>query len=164
MRVKQDSRHLTNGLIIDWQYNKKDNFMDTDRRNSLWDEKYNTGIAVIDWQHKTIYAAIENICQTEIFTEEEIKEVFDFIYCYILDHHATEELYMKLHGFPKDLIKAHQLTHSNIRKQLFDARQTIKEDSCKEIGCLLKNILSQHILKEDMLYVDYLNLHKNKTN
>lgn len=159
IKIKYGSRKSDrNALVIDWHNaNKKEVGMDEEKRETLWDDKYVTGIAVIDWQHKTILSAIENICSTNVFNEIEIKEIFDFIYCYVLDHHSTEELYMKLHGFPEGLIESHKGTHDDIREQFRAARETIVDGSCHEIGLVLKDMIHEHIIDKDMLYVKYLN-------
>lgn len=146
---------------------------------SSWSDEYNTGIPVIDWQHKTILAAIESLgfnakesndpsilhIGREPRTRrpeqlEHLQDNFDFIYCYWVDHTHLEETFMKLHNYPELDYKLHKKRHKEMFGEALKIRVLLETLPIKDISDKLKDLFLHHILEDDLLYVDYISEHK----
>lgn len=147
--------------------------------STTWDPKYNTGISVIDWQHKTILSAIENIPiinrrlennynqrDRRIYDEPEedglqklLIDSFDFLYFYWADHIESEEKFMALQFYPEKDYLHHKLSHVKLFKTLFALRKDItnKQITSNELKKILEHLFISHIINEDFKYAMYLN-------
>lgn len=137
-----------------------------------WNENHNTGIPVIDWQHKTLLSAIESLGfdivpeigpleetlprQRTIEQIQDIKDNFDFIYVYWAEHVRLEELFMRLYNYPELEYALHKVQHKELFRQALLLRETLDEAPIFKISAILKELLVNHILQEDMRYVNYI--------
>lgn len=149
-----------------------------------WDDNHNTGIPIIDWQHKTILSAIESLgfnivspSRIESWTLEDraprirtveqiqaIKDNFDFIYVYWTDHTRLEELFMKLYNYPELEYRLHKKQHKELFAKALKLREDIDILPIQEISTVLKELFVDHILNDDMRYVEFISNSKKKSN
>ncbi len=77
-----------------------------------WDEKYNTGIDLIDLQHKGIFNQYNNFCKkinTHDYTINDIDNFLKDLNYYTSNHFKTEEKFMLKEKFPG--YKEHKKRH-----------------------------------------------------
>lgn len=127
-----------------------------------WNDSYSVNNPVMDAQHKewiAIYNKLDHILLNEsnheIFTAaantlQAMQKYADF-------HFRAEEEYMSQIHYP-DLV-AHRRLHCDFDDQLFAYNKNIRDGKLvlsSEIISIIKNWLSDHILKEDHKYCNYL--------
>lgn len=59
-----------------------------------WNESLETGIEIINMQHKSLFSKANEILSLEITDEDKIKEKFEFLIRYAKSHFAEEERLM----------------------------------------------------------------------
>lgn len=119
-----------------------------------WSNDLNTGIDVIDGQHKQIVEYINRLNDARMSgNRHEISEVIEGMVDYTLSHFAFEETLMSdasyqfLHGHKK----VHEIFVSRIHK--FHERFAAGEDITEELHALLCRWLFNHIRSDDAAYV-----------
>ncbi|MES9855960.1 MAG: bacteriohemerythrin [Sedimenticola sp.] len=119
-----------------------------------WKEELETGISVIDGQHKRIVDYINqlnDICQGE--GDIEVSEVIVALVDYTLSHFAFEESLLEEAGYEQNA--AHTREHDSFRNKIFDFKERATEG--KEVAEPLLQLLNQwlftHIQHEDGQYV-----------
>ncbi|RDI97201.1 bacteriohemerythrin [Dyella solisilvae] len=120
-----------------------------------WREDLNTGIEVIDNQHRRI-VAIANALQEarENHDRQAVGEVLEELVDYTLSHFTFEEALMEDAGYEFD--RAHKRLHeifvAHIRQ--YQTRFQAGEDVADELKRMLSRWLFQHIRNDDQAYVD----------
>lgn len=125
----------------------------------IWNDSYCTGIAIIDSQHKSIVDQINNLIDN-LDSEDKSHlslEIIKLLDRYSAEHFATEEKYMKNSDYPniEAHIKQHHAFKMNAVKsaiKLVKGVETVPEETI----LYLRNWWSNHILKTDMEYKNYL--------
>jgi hemerythrin len=120
-----------------------------------WTRDLESGIPVIDTQHKRIIEFINELddaCQTG--NTEETNHVMEGLLNYTVTHFEFEEDLQEKAGYP--FLKAHQRIHEIFMKKVSDirARAAKGEDVAPELLRLLKGWLASHIKGEDRDYVE----------
>ena len=123
-----------------------------------WDEKLSTDIPNIDNQHKQLVAMINKISDAmkNSTGNSILLEVLTELIEYTKTHFRYEEQYMEKIKYPK--LKEHKDVHDHIVKQvseLYDKVSSGKYVSTVKISNMLKEWISDHILKVDMHYAKY---------
>lgn len=127
-----------------------------------WQQSFNTGIRVIDDDHKMLFSIVNNLIEevneaTEI-EPREIESLFEALVNYVDTHFAREEQFLEQFGYPE--LDAHRDKHDALRQQIDGIANDYKSapDSIdlEKVCVFLINWLSQHILKSDMDYVPYV--------
>lgn len=119
----------------------------------IWDNKLDTGIEVIDAQHKRIVAYIN---QLEVAKETSDKvlagEIIEQLVDYTLSHFGFEEAMMEDAGYK--FLKPHQKVHELFVKRVteFTVRAAKGEDIARELHGMLTKWLINHIASEDHDY------------
>ena len=120
----------------------------------IWSADLNTGIDVIDGQHKQIVDYINRLFDAKISGDrKEISEVIEGMIDYTLSHFAFEETLMSdanyqfFHGHKK----IHEIFVARIGK--FQERFAAGEDIAGELHALLCRWLFNHIRSDDAAYV-----------
>jgi hemerythrin len=118
-----------------------------------WTKDLNTGIDVIDEQHKRIVNYINQLDKAIIRNDDRIvgvilTELFD--YCY--SHLAFEEHLMLKAGYPH--LKPHKATHDMFAKRLekFQAKYNAGENIAIQLHEMLSAWFIHHIKQMDMAY------------
>lgn len=121
----------------------------------VWTNDLDTGIGVIDKQHKRIVEYINKLYEVkETGNQEEIGQVLNELVDYTLSHFTFEESLMEEAGYP--YIKAHKRVHQLFVKRVDDYLQRFKmgEDIADELLNTLKAWLINHIRNDDNDYAE----------
>jgi hemerythrin len=120
-----------------------------------WTNDLDTGIAVIDKQHKRIVAYI-NVLNTanEAGDLAAVNQVLGELVDYTLSHFSFEEELQEKANYP--FFKAHKRVHEMFTKRIAEFQQRAKtgENIAPEILTMLKIWLINHIKGDDADYVE----------
>ena len=127
-----------------------------------WEERLNTGISVVDGQHKRIVAYINQLYKathTENKDEVMIKNTMIELIDYTISHFAFEESLLEDVGY-EDLIE-HKRSHDKFCDEIFNFRDRLVdgEDIAEHLLKVLRGWLFGHILHDDKQYVDIVKKH-----
>lgn len=118
-----------------------------------WTSDLDTGIQVIDNQHRRIVDYINNLYHAiEHHSNAEVEEVIDELVDYTLSHFTFEENLMEEAGYP--FVNAHKKVHELFVKRVgsFQQRFKVGEDVGEELLHMLKAWLINHIRNDDADY------------
>ena len=119
-----------------------------------WTSNLDTGIEVIDGQHKRIVDYINQLHDARLTENRKIiQKVIDDMVDYTISHFGFEETLIEDAGY--EFTRPHKRVHElfikrvNEYKQRFDAGENVTE----ELHSLLSRWLFNHILNDDAAYV-----------
>lgn len=127
-----------------------------------WQEDLETGIDVIDTQHRRI---VEMINQLDLARRSGVQatvvEVLDELVDYTLSHFAFEEALMEQAGYP--FSAAHRRVHEIFAKRVQEYRMRFEagEDILDELRTMLSRWLFNHIRGDDKAYSGSVKRHLN---
>ncbi|MGN6222157.1 bacteriohemerythrin [Pseudoxanthomonas sp.] len=128
----------------------------------VWQDDLNTGVDVIDAQHRRIVEMINrlhiaNRSMERIAVAEVIEELVD----YTLSHFAFEEELMEEAGYP--FSAAHKRVHQLFAKRVGEYRMRFEagDDIGDELRSMLARWLYNHIRSDDKDYADAVKHHLN---
>ncbi len=118
-----------------------------------WRNDLNTGIEVIDTQHRRIVEMINQLHETQGQDRAAVGVVIEALVEYTVSHFAFEESLMEDAGY--QFSRAHKRIHDLFIKRVSDyrARYVAGEDVAGELQDLLSRWLFSHIKEEDASYV-----------
>jgi len=132
-----------------------------------WDDKFATGIELIDDQHKELVKLTNNLYRACLGGSDEAGVVFmdsmNLMLDYVRFHFGAEQKLMTRINYPD--YEGHKEQHDTLVK---DVHETIKNyNSGKEINLnqlvvTLKDWIINHIAGTDMLYVSFIAEQKEK--
>jgi len=121
----------------------------------IWSEDLNTGIDVIDKQHRRIVDYINQLhdARTGEHKQEDIAKVIDELVDYTLSHFAFEESMQEEAKYP--FMKAHKKVHDLFARRVgeFQERLNLGEDVSEQLNNMLVTWLFNHIKRDDADYV-----------
>ena len=120
-----------------------------------WTEDLETGIHVIDEQHKRIVNYINELDHaSQSGSAAEVQQVLEGLLDYTVTHFEFEEELQEKAGYP--FLKAHQRVHEIFMKRIaaFRERANKGEDIIPELLSMLKVWLASHIKGDDRDYVE----------
>lgn len=123
-----------------------------------WSDDLDTGIAVIDDQHKRIVVMINQLDDAQrTASKVKVGTVIDELIDYTVSHFAFEEAMLEEAGYV--FTKAHKRVHALFIKRVEDYRQRFigGEDIADELKGLLGRWLFSHIRSDDRNYVEAIN-------
>lgn len=123
-----------------------------------WDDDLDTGISVIDDQHKRIVAMINQLDDAQRSNGlSQTKAVIDDLIDYTVSHFAFEEAMLEEAGYV--FTKAHKRVHALFIKRVEDYRERFAsgENIADELKGLLGRWLFSHIRSDDRNYVEAVN-------
>ncbi|NOZ34096.1 MAG: hemerythrin family protein [Chlorobi bacterium] len=124
-----------------------------------WEQKYETGIAKIDKQHKQLFDIINKLHKNVIIEKDGslVNELLLELKIFTIDHFSTEERVFKKYNYPQEAyhIKSHQNFTKMVSDNLFDVTSTRLVQGYKILD-FLKEWLPGHIIEHDMEYVSFL--------
>ena len=121
-----------------------------------WEEKFNTGITVIDGQHQRIVKYINELHEAtdQNIERKQVEKLLVKLVEYTLTHFAFEESLLIDSGY--QYLDEHKKSHQAFCKKLSDLEAKFK--SGQNVAPLLTQLLSdwlfEHIVQEDHQYVD----------
>lgn len=120
----------------------------------VWTNDLDTGIDVIDKQHRRIVDYINQLhdARTSGHRQEDIARVIDELVDYTLSHFAFEESMQEEAGYP--FFKAHKKVHDLFTRRVgeYQERFRLGEDISEELNNLLVTWLFNHIKRDDADY------------
>jgi hemerythrin len=128
-------------------------------KNFQWHPSLSVQIKEIDDQHKHMITII-NTLQEHVSKGDDknlLKNIFNSLSDYAVEHFFTEEKYMFIYGYPRyeEHKKEHQKFKQDIKELQEDFESGEKQITTKLID-YLKNWLHNHISDEDQKYAPYL--------
>ncbi|MCW8931685.1 MAG: bacteriohemerythrin [Gammaproteobacteria bacterium] len=124
-----------------------------------WNDRLSVGIESIDEQHKillnmlnTLNDALENGQANEV-----LAKIFEGLAVYTVKHFGYEEELFAQHGY--DESQAHKNEHEALIQQVEELQQKMLDGDFiigVEVMAFLKEWLTNHILKTDMAYAQFL--------
>jgi hemerythrin len=121
----------------------------------VWSSDLDTGISVIDNQHRRIVDYINQLNHAiESGDRDEIAEVLEELVDYTLSHFAFEEDLMEKAGYP--FTNAHKKVHKLFVKRVADFQQRFQlgEDIGRQLHTVLRTWLLNHIRHDDADYAE----------
>lgn len=126
----------------------------------VWLDKYDTGIAEVDGQHRQIVDYLNQLHKAKLAKDSKgVREVMDGMVDYTLSHFAFEEAMMKEAAYA--FARAHKNVHDTFIKRVekFRERLAVGEDIADEFYDVLKRWLVNHIQRDDAAYVRHVKAH-----
>lgn len=120
-----------------------------------WQDDLNTGIQVIDNQHKQIVEMINRLHDAQVQRSDGlVGQVIEELVDYTLSHFAFEEALLEDAGY--EFTRAHKKVHELFIKRVSDYRLRFAagEDVAEELKQLLGRWLFNHIRNDDANYAD----------
>jgi hemerythrin len=129
----------------------------------VWDDTYNTGIEVIDNQHRMIVDYINRL-DNAISTndKDEIDKVFDNLLNYCISHFSFEESLMTEHGY--EHTEGHRRVHNSFTTRIenYKSEWNYGKDISRQLLGDLKIWLVSHIQSEDQDYAEVIRNNLNQ--
>lgn len=124
---------------------------------AIWNSRYETGLPVIDAQHKALFDAVNKLADSFKAgnSAAQIKASMDFLVKYTLEHFRTEEKHMQDIGYPK--LTSHMAEHRQLvqKAQALQAKLEEGKPVTMEVTTFLADWLKHHINEVDMGYVTF---------
>jgi len=123
-----------------------------------WQEKNNTGIAIIDEQHRGILSLINSLhhlTEKGCCDDALCSFISDTLKNYSRIHFFTEERFLQAAGYPG--LEEHKEMHRKLSQETERiGLATITEHDTRPLLNLLKKWWTEHINEQDMLFVPFL--------
>ena len=119
----------------------------------VWDSALDTGIEVIDAQHKRIVAYVNQLEAAQVCGDRiQVAEIIEKLVDYTQSHFGFEEAMMEEAGYA--FLKPHRKVHELFIKRVTDfaVRAAKGEDIARELHSMLTKWLISHIANEDRDY------------
>lgn len=119
-----------------------------------WTKSLDTGIEVIDGQHKRIVEYINQLHEAKQSQNHTvIKQVIDDTIDYTISHFGFEEALIEDAGY--EFVRPHKRVHELFIKRVSEYKQRFEagENVTEELHSLLSRWLFNHILNDDAAYV-----------
>ena len=125
---------------------------------ATWNSRYETGITLIDAQHKDLFAAVNQLADSfrEGRAQDQTGPSLDFLIRYTAEHFQTEEQHMREIGFPYWIEHAEEHAHLMAKAQALQADHAAGKAVTMELAIFFANWLKHHINDVDLQYVDFL--------
>lgn len=119
----------------------------------VWTADFNTGIDVIDSQHRRIVDYINQLEEANRNDRVLVGRILDELIDYTLSHFAFEESLQEEAGY--SMAKPHKAVHDAFARRVasFQERHRTGQDIADELNALLRTWLVHHIKRDDMAYV-----------
>lgn len=124
-----------------------------------WEDRFSVGIAEIDMQHQKLVQMLNELYDAMKAGKgnDVLGKVLNGMIQYTASHFATEERYMKLHGYPD--FAAHKREHDSLTQQVLELQEQFNAGQpvlSMKVGTFLKGWLINHISGTDMGYSPFL--------
>ncbi|MCU7919756.1 MAG: bacteriohemerythrin [Candidatus Thiodiazotropha sp. (ex Epidulcina cf. delphinae)] len=120
----------------------------------VWTKELDTGIGVIDGQHKRIVEYINKLHDARInHDKKSVSDIIEATVDYTLSHFSFEEALMEDAGY--EFVRPHKKVHELFVRRVaeFQLRYKAGEDISEELHNLLARWLFNHIRNDDAAYV-----------
>lgn len=124
---------------------------------AVWNNRFETGITVIDTQHKALFEAVNRLADSfkAGTSKQAVKDSMDFLVKYTVEHFQTEEKFMKDMGYPK--LTSHMAEHAQLVAKATELQGRLNDGKpvTMEVSSFLADWLKHHINEVDMGYVEW---------
>jgi hemerythrin len=125
---------------------------------AIWNSRFETGIDLIDAQHKSLFAAVNQLVDSfqEGKARAQVKESLDFLVDYALEHFQTEERFMRAADYPG--LAEHMTEHARLLEQVRDLQMDLLDGKAAtmDVTIFLVDWLKVHIHESDMAWVYFM--------
>jgi len=125
---------------------------------AIWSSRFETGIELIDTQHKELFEAVNKLADSfrAGLAWVQVKESMEFLEQYTFEHFQTEERFMREMDYPG--LASHQTEHANLMAKVRDLKLRLAngEPVTMDVTIFFVDWLKQHINDVDMAYVDFV--------
>ena len=125
---------------------------------AIWSSQFETGIDLIDSQHKTLFEAVNRLEASFSLgdTDNAVKKSLDFLGKYTIEHFQTEEQFMRVAGYPG--LAKHMVEHSLLLTKLSDLKARLAEGTplTMDVMTFFAGWLGHHIYGTDLAMVRFL--------
>jgi hemerythrin len=134
-------------------------YEETEKEIVAWDEKFATGIDLIDKQHRELVSLTNNLYMAcrQGTVETGFKEAMDQMVAYVRFHFTAElELLQRIH-FP--MYADHKKQHDTLVQQILEAAKSFNEGKKfvpNNFVRVLRDWVFGHIAVSDRVYADYV--------
>lgn len=120
---------------------------------AIWSDRFETGIKVIDAQHKSLFTAINRLEESFQVGPVEAKNSLALLSQCAREHFDTEEEFMQVLGYPT--FEAHRRAHNELifRIQDLQGRLDLGALVPDDLTAFAADWLAHHINEADMGYV-----------
>eukprot|EP00906_Rhabdomonas_costata_P028712 RCo040612 len=122
-----------------------------------WSDSFALGIPLIDSQHRNLLALLEQVrlMVVENKPPSALQKAMNGLLAYSIEHFETEELVMRLVGFPG--LDAHRGLHAQFKSQTESFAEQLEANGLDPTELLrsVKQWLLAHVLQEDPLFAEY---------
>ncbi len=129
-----------------------------------WNSRYETGIVLVDAQHKTLFEAVNRLAASFVSEQEGdgVTGSLDFLAKYAQEHFKTEELFMREMAYPD--LASHMAEHARLvkRVRVLQARRAQGEPMARDVAVFIAGWLKHHICGRDMAYVRFMKANYQK--
>jgi hemerythrin len=133
----------------------------------VWDEKYATGIHLIDSQHKELFSITNELFRACLSEEEALKKVFketmERMVDYVRFHFGAEQEMLQRINYPG--YQDHKKMHDTLIKDILESVNEYnygKKFVPNQFVRILRDWILSHIALTDKLYVAYIADQKKK--
>jgi hemerythrin len=133
----------------------------------VWDEKYATGIELIDSQHKELFSLTNELFRACMGDNEKLKGVFTEtmgrMVDYVRFHFGAEQVILQRIKFPD--YDAHKKQHDKLIRDILDAVNAHNKGEkfvANQFVRTMRDWILGHIAVSDMQYVLYITAQKKK--
>ena len=123
-----------------------------------WNSRFETGIDLIDAQHKSLFEAINTLADAFKAgnAKNQVRVSLEFLIDYTVDHFQSEERLMREMDYPR--LGEHMGEHARLMEQVRDLQTELLEGKpvTMDVTIFLAEWLKVHIHDSDMAYVYFL--------
>jgi hemerythrin len=129
--------------------------------NFQWEKEFETGIEVIDKQHRELFKRVDNLALAiyEGRGKSELKEIAVYLETYVNDHFAVEERLMYINDYPR--YAEHLKKHQDFTSFFNSIVEEIDEKGADSYLAIkveneMRGWWQTHVLQLDMDYVPFI--------
>ena len=125
---------------------------------AIWSSRYETGIALIDAQHRSLFDAVNRLADSfqAGTSNQQARECLEFMVRYTEEHFRSEEAYMRDMNYPH--VIPHEAEHARLIDQVHQLQAKVAEGRpvTMDMAIFLADWLKRHINETDMGYVNFV--------
>ena len=131
-------------------------------QNIIWKKEFDTGIVLIDKQHRNLVDIINNLneAHNQKREKEVLRETILKLVEYTKNHFRFEENHMSQLGFPE--LEEHKVLHSSFIQKMIDILTQLKKENYEnltdDILVFLHKWMIDHIQGDDKEYGNFYKL------
>jgi len=133
----------------------------------IWDEKYATGIELVDSQHKELFSLTNELFHACMGDDDALKDVFketmERMVDYVRFHFGAEQQMLQRINYPD--YQEHKKQHDTLVRDILEAVNSFNKGEkfvANQFVRTMRDWILSHIALTDRLYVAYITEQKKK--